>query len=122
MLISDDGDQPLCLGESDLFFGTEEDGREEVGRADREALCKVICFDCPLRRPCLEEAMVNGERYGVWGGMGEGERKKFRRHLTLEGYDHGEVPAGLELWAAERAFRRAQRRERTMEGDRLQSA
>jgi hypothetical protein len=96
----------LCKGETELFYGPEDDGRDEEGRAEREDLCKQICWSCPFRLRCLEEALVNQELWGVWGGQGEGERKKFRSHLQAEGYTGGEIPTGLELHAAEKAFRR----------------
>jgi hypothetical protein len=104
--ISEHGPQPLCRGETELFFGPEEDGREEEGRADREDLCKQICWQCPLRMPCLRWALVQKEQYGVWGGQGEGERKAFRMHLVSEGYRPNEVPEELELFASEKQFRR----------------
>lgn len=106
MRIDEDGPQPLCRGETDLYFGPYEDGREEEGRADREDLCKQICWQCPLRLPCLEWALVQKEDYGVWGGQGEGERKAFKAHILSEGYRRGEIPSGLELYASEKAFRR----------------
>lgn len=34
---------------------------------------------CPLRQACLEFALYNNEKYGVWGGMSEGDRKVMRR-------------------------------------------
>lgn len=109
MRLHDDGPVPLCRDETDLYFGPEEDGREEEGRADREDLCKQICWQCPLRLPCLQWALVHKEKFGVWGGQGEGERKAFAAHLRDEGYVN-EVPEGLELWASEWAFRRQQAR------------
>jgi WhiB family redox-sensing transcriptional regulator len=110
MLLTEDDPRPNCQGETDVFFGPEEDGREEVGRAAREDLCRMVCRTCLLRMRCLEEAMVIRDRYGVWGGMGEGERQRFREHLDSEGYA-GEVPHGLELVAAMRAFYRKEGRE-----------
>lgn len=110
MRLHETGPTPKCLGETDLFFGPEEDGREEEGRADREDLCKQICWECPIRLKCLEWALVHKERYGVWGGQGEGERKRFTQHLREEGYVD-EVPSERELWASEWAFRRKVARE-----------
>jgi hypothetical protein len=34
---------------------------------------------CPLRQKCLEFALYNNEKYGVWGGMSESDRKAMRK-------------------------------------------
>jgi hypothetical protein len=36
-------------------------------------------FVCPLRQQCLEFALYNNEKFGVWGGMTEQDRKIMRR-------------------------------------------
>lgn len=105
MLVADETIRPHCNGNEDLFFAQEDDGRKEIGRTEREALCKKICAGCPFQMRCLERALVHGEMYGVWGGMGEGERRDFRQHLKNEGYDR-EIPQDLELRASVNAFYR----------------
>ena len=40
---------------------------------------KRICAACPVRRLCLETALRNGERYGIWGGLTERERMRLGR-------------------------------------------
>ena len=94
---------PECEGLTDLFYSPELDGRTEEGRSEREALCKDLCYQCGVRLPCLEKALVWKEDQGVWGGMGEGERRRFVAHLKREGY-RDEVPTGLELEASLRQF------------------
>jgi hypothetical protein len=88
----------------DLFYSPVDDGRTEIGRDDREALAGIICAACPYRVQCLEQALVTGEDFGVWGGLGEGERRRFKEHLIQEGYDRGEYPSGRELKSAVRTF------------------
>ncbi len=34
---------------------------------------------CPIRDACLQFALYNNEKYGVWGGMSEGDRKIMRK-------------------------------------------
>jgi WhiB family redox-sensing transcriptional regulator len=34
---------------------------------------------CPVRERCLDYALTNGERFGVWGGLSERERNKILR-------------------------------------------
>lgn len=99
-----------CAGDVDLFFGTVDDGRMEPGREDREAIATAICFSCIHRVRCLERALVLREPYGVWGGMGEGERRKFAGHLKVEGYGN-EVPTGSDLRAAVNVWYRINPRE-----------
>ncbi|MGY0490518.1 WhiB family transcriptional regulator [Streptomyces sp. WG-D5] len=64
-------DQALCAQTgADFFF-------PEPGSSVREA--KEICGLCEMRRSCLEYALENDERFGVWGGMSEKERERLRR-------------------------------------------
>ena len=49
----------------------------EKGGSTREA--KRICSDCPVRESCLDYALENDERFGIWGGMSERERRRLRR-------------------------------------------
>jgi WhiB family redox-sensing transcriptional regulator len=32
-----------------------------------------------VRNECLEYALVNGEKFGIWGGLSERERRRLRR-------------------------------------------
>lgn len=40
---------------------------------------KAVCADCPVREMCLQYALENDERYGIWGGMSEHQRRKLRK-------------------------------------------
>jgi WhiB family redox-sensing transcriptional regulator len=40
---------------------------------------KAICGSCTVRETCLEFALVNRERDGVWGGATERERRRLLR-------------------------------------------
>lgn len=42
-------------------------------------VAKETCAICPVREECLDYALTNRETYGVWGGLGEGERDAIRR-------------------------------------------
>jgi WhiB family redox-sensing transcriptional regulator len=60
-----------CLGvDPDLFF-------PERGGSTREA--KEVCRGCVVREECLQYALSNGEKFGIWGGLSERERRKLRR-------------------------------------------
>lgn len=60
-----------CKGmDPSLFF---------IERGDDARPAKAVCAECPVREPCLEEAMAQPERLGVWGGLSERERRGMRR-------------------------------------------
>ena len=64
-----------CLGvDPDLFF-------PERGASTREA--KQVCQGCVVREECLEYALANGEKFGIWGGLSERERRRIRRARAL---------------------------------------
>lgn len=64
-------DHAACAGvDPDLFFPSR-------GASTREA--KAVCAGCPVRSDCLEAAMAGGEKFGIWGGMSERERRRLRR-------------------------------------------
>jgi len=46
---------------------------------DEERAAIAICTICPVREDCLEHALETHERFGVWGGMNEKERRKVWR-------------------------------------------
>ena len=52
----------------------------EKGGSTREA--KRICLGCEVRSACLEYALENDERFGVWGGMSPGERRRLKRRVV----------------------------------------
>lgn len=43
-----------------------------------------ICASCPVRADCLDHAVDHRETHGVWGGLGERQRRKLRRARLLE--------------------------------------
>jgi WhiB family redox-sensing transcriptional regulator len=49
----------------------------EKGGSTREA--KRVCCSCEVRAECLEYALVNDERFGIWGGCSERERRRLKQ-------------------------------------------
>ena len=49
----------------------------EKGGSTREA--KRICTGCEVRDECLEYALAHDERFGIWGGLSERERRRLKR-------------------------------------------
>jgi WhiB family transcriptional regulator, redox-sensing transcriptional regulator len=71
-------DRAACAGmKAQLFFGP--DGERGPDREIREAKAKAICVLCPVRAQCLDYALGNSIRYGIWGGLNKEERARERR-------------------------------------------
>ena len=49
----------------------------EKGGSTREA--KRVCLSCEVRSECLEYALAHDERFGIWGGLSERERRRLKR-------------------------------------------
>jgi WhiB family redox-sensing transcriptional regulator len=64
-----------CTGvDPDLFF-------PERGASTKEA--KSVCRACMVREECLEYAIAHAEKFGIWGGLSERERRRVRRSRQL---------------------------------------
>lgn len=48
------------------------------------AEAKKICDSCPIRDACLEYALKEKERYGMWGGTTPIERRRVERRQRRE--------------------------------------
>ncbi|MEB3023458.1 WhiB family transcriptional regulator [Mycolicibacter sp. MYC098] len=49
---------------------------------------KRICKSCPVKRECLQHALDHDERFGIWGGLSERERRKLKPNQDVD-----ELPA-----------------------------
>jgi hypothetical protein len=49
----------------------------EKGGSTRDA--KRICARCEVKENCLQYALDHDERFGIWGGLSERERRKIKR-------------------------------------------
>lgn len=52
----------------------------EKGGSTREA--KRVCLSCEVRVECLEYALHNDERFGIWGGLSERERRRVKKRAV----------------------------------------
>ena len=59
----------------ELFFPVGTTGPALAQTAE----AKAVCFRCPVVSECLTFALATGQDAGVWGGMGEDERRALRR-------------------------------------------
>jgi WhiB family redox-sensing transcriptional regulator len=63
-------DQAACAGyDTKLFYA-------ESGSRDERAIALSVCQRCPVRNECLEEALTVPERFGIWGGLTELQRRR----------------------------------------------
>lgn len=101
------GRELACKGNTGTLFFGPLDGRKEKRqeRNARELIATTLCQSCDRRISCLEDALVWKNRHGVWGGMGEQERRDFEAHLKKEGYGN-DIPSGDELKASLASFYR----------------
>jgi WhiB family redox-sensing transcriptional regulator len=47
-------------------------------RGENQIHAKAVCRGCVVREDCLEYALAGKEKYGVWGGMSERQRRAIR--------------------------------------------
>ena len=67
-------DRALCAQtDPEAFF-------PEKGGSTREA--KRVCRSCEVRAECLEYALGHDERFGIWGGLSERERRRLKRQVV----------------------------------------
>jgi WhiB family redox-sensing transcriptional regulator len=52
----------------------------EKGGSTREA--KRVCMACEVRVQCLDYALENDERFGIWGGLSERERRRVKKRAV----------------------------------------
>lgn len=67
-------DQANCVGApSDAFFPDD-------GQLTPEAA--ALCRRCPVRLECRDYALTNGLIHGIWGGLGENDRRRVRSEYS----------------------------------------
>lgn len=75
-----------CRGvDPDLFFPT---------RGESIATARATCAACPVRTECLEYAIEHREKFGIWGGLSERERRRIRRDRRRQPNATEAAPAG----------------------------
>lgn len=56
----------------------------EAGDRNGLATARSICAQCPVATQCLQYALENDIRHGVWGGKSSRERAKIRHTVVLK--------------------------------------
>lgn len=72
----------LCRGMDPDKFHPERWAQQKV----RDA--KAVCAKCPVATDCLEYALKNAEKIGIWGGTSEVERVRIRRQRGINYSDN----------------------------------
>ena len=76
---SDQETNPLAWQADALCAQTDPEAFfPEKGGSTRDA--KRTCSGCEVKAQCLEYALENDERFGIWGGLSERERRKLKKH------------------------------------------
>jgi len=76
--VPEEDENPLAWQSDSLCAQTDPEAFfPEKGGSTRDA--KKICSSCEVRTRCLEYALENDERFGIWGGLSERERRKLRK-------------------------------------------
>jgi WhiB family redox-sensing transcriptional regulator len=73
-----------CLGDDrDAYYPAK--GTAQVTARDAKAICNGEDGSpvCPVREKCLEYALENRERFGIWGGMSERQRAAIARNRRV---------------------------------------
>lgn len=77
----EDGDSELSWQVDALCAQTDPEAFfPEKGGSTRDA--KKVCTACNVRSQCLAYALSNDERFGIWGGLSERERRKMRKRIV----------------------------------------
>lgn len=61
----------LCAQTDPEVFFPDKGGSTTSARA--------VCQSCDVRQQCLEYALAHDERFGIWGGLSERERRRLKR-------------------------------------------
>jgi len=76
--IEDDPDDELAWQKDSLCGQTDPEAffPEKGGST---LMAKKVCAICEVKVNCLEYALENDERFGIWGGLSERERRKLQK-------------------------------------------
>lgn len=81
--VGDWRNRAACLtSDPELFFPvgsvTSGPGYEQQERAKR------VCEGCTVQEACLHYALETGQDSGIWGGLGEDERRALKRRAIRQ--------------------------------------
>lgn len=71
-------ESPLCAQSGGDFWFPEPG----LGSTSEALYARSICDQCVHQSECAEWG-INNERYGIWGGLSEFQRKQIRRQRNI---------------------------------------
>ncbi len=77
-----DGDAEEAGWQERALCAQTDPRRSSRKRADPRREAKKVCLTCEVRDDCLEYALMNDERFGIWGGLSERERRKLKKRAV----------------------------------------
>lgn len=72
-------DHAKCIDTDPTLFYPGQGSNGQVSTAKRFCKGQDGTAVCPVLDECLDHAMAHDERFGVWGGTSERERRKLRK-------------------------------------------
>lgn len=64
-----------CRGLDPALFYPEQ--------GEEASVPKMVCQTCVVRPACLDHALAENEKHGVWGGASERERRRIKKLRRL---------------------------------------
>lgn len=86
--------KPYAENRYDAWFGPAEDDPAFKGTVIPKEYRKVAmrtCLVCPVKQECLDYAMKNDIRQGIWGGKAPEDRTKLRNARAARAAEREEV-------------------------------
>jgi WhiB family redox-sensing transcriptional regulator len=75
------------------------------------AYAKKVCRRCPVTAECLRAALERDERFGIWGGLSERERRKLKKPACEPSAPGSEEHAGASKRVTQADAAKQRRRE-----------
>ena len=61
------------------------------GRGESDGEARSVCLGCPVAGPCFDHAL-HYERFGIWAGTSERQRRAFRRQRGIALIEISPIP------------------------------
>jgi WhiB family redox-sensing transcriptional regulator len=77
-------ERAACKGvDTIVFFAHSEGDQKDYTQAKSkvDVTKRDYCLICLVQQQCLDHAITNNERHGIWGGMDEQERNVYKRKV-----------------------------------------